>query len=355
MLKIIQKRNVGLWPALVRASCLLMRITILRAGATRIGTVRVEKAQVLFSKSGSSSHTLHYANIKHEFCVKDLEDTLKTVRAAVRRRALEVHFVPPLHNNETRSGHFMEDPTVYNSQKVAHRVEYRLNAPLSRVSRLFQLFEPVNDLIEDFALENPKVTANLTFKHRHRHGRNLVQHCKTSKWARIRSEWVFPLRAKRFEPITIMIAIMTAAIAASVVTIFTAVELDRLNAKQQRADTVAKLGLMASKEISNSQLELIRLTTEVVSALDNYWGDINTIQHVLLVCDVADRQVGVMESAMQAAMGAQLCEGRIENKQGRQRRRTGTSSEASVGLLADGDIVCGRKGRIQHNGTCTAD
>jgi hypothetical protein len=103
-----------------------------------------------------------------------------------------------------------------------------------------------------------------------------------------------------------MIAIKTAVVAASVVTIFTAVELDRLNAKQQRADTVAKLGLMASKEILNSQLELIRLTKEVVSALDAWWGDIDTIQHVLLVCDVADRQVGVMESAMQAAMGGHV-------------------------------------------------
>jgi hypothetical protein len=54
------------------------------------------------------------------------------------------------------------------------------------------------------------------------------------------------------------------------------------------------------------QLELIRLTTEVVSALDVYWGDIDTIQHVLLVCNVADRQVGVMESAMQAAMGGHV-------------------------------------------------
>jgi hypothetical protein len=56
---------------------------------------------------------------------------------------------------------------------------------------------------------------------------------------------VYPLRAKRFEPITVMIAIVTAVVAASVVTIFTAVELDRLNTKQQKADTVPKLGLMA--------------------------------------------------------------------------------------------------------------
>jgi hypothetical protein len=76
--------------------------------------------------------------------------------------------------------------------------------------------------------------------------------------------------------------------------------------KQQKADTVAKLGLMASKEISNSQVELIRLTAGVTNALDAAWGSIDTINHVLLVCNVADKQVGVMESAMQAAMGGHV-------------------------------------------------
>jgi hypothetical protein len=174
------------------------------------------------------------------------------------------------------------------------------------VSRLFQLFKPVNDLIEDFALMNPKETADMTFKHRHRHARKLVERRETSEWARIRSEWIYPLRAKRFKPITIVIALVTAAIAASVVMIFTAVELDRLRAKQQKAETVTKLGLMASKEISNSQVELIRLTSEVVKLLDNWYGNIDTIQHVLLVWYVADKQVGVMESAMQAAMGGHV-------------------------------------------------
>jgi hypothetical protein len=112
-----------------------------------------------------------------------------------------------------------------------------------------------------------------------------------------------PLRVKRIEPISVMIAIVTVFVAASVVTIFTAVELDRLNSKQQKADTVAKLGLMASKEISNSQLELIRLTQEVVGSLDQYWANIDTIQHILLVCDVA---VSVMELVMQAAMGVHV-------------------------------------------------
>jgi hypothetical protein len=63
---------------------------------------------------------------------------------------------------------------------------------------------------------------------------------------------------------------------------------------------------MATKEISNLQVELIRLTSEVMNALDNAWGNIDTIQHVLLVCDVADKQVSVIESAMQAAMGGHV-------------------------------------------------
>jgi hypothetical protein len=147
-------------------------ITSLGVGARRIGTVKVEKAQVFFSKSGSSSHTLHYSNIKQDFKVKELEETLKKVRGAVRRRATLSTFTQRLHNNETRSGHFMEDPTV--------------------------------------------------------------------------------------------------------------------------------------KEISNSQVELIRLTSEVVNALDSASGNIDTINHVLLVRDVVDKQVGVMESAMQAAMGGHV-------------------------------------------------
>jgi hypothetical protein len=173
-----------------------------------------------------------------------------------------------------------------------------LNALLLRDGRLFELFEPVNDQIEEFTLLNPKETTDLTFKHRHRHARKLVEGRKTSEWARIQPEW--------FEPVTIVIALVSAVIAASVATIFTAVELDRLRAKQQKADTVAKLGLMASKEISNSQVELIRLMAEVVNALDSAWGNIDTINHMLLVCDVADKQVGVMELAMQAAMGGHV-------------------------------------------------
>jgi hypothetical protein len=142
-----RESNVGLWPALLRASWLLLGITILGVGARGIGTVKVEKAQDFFSNLGSSSHTLHYSNIKQDFKVKELEETLKKVRGAVRRRATESYFTQLMHNNETRSGHFMEDPTVYNSKKVTHRVEYRLNALLSRVGRLFKLFEPVSDLI----------------------------------------------------------------------------------------------------------------------------------------------------------------------------------------------------------------
>jgi hypothetical protein len=224
----------------------------------------------------------------------------------VQRRATASSFTQPLHNNETRSGHFMEYPTMWNSKKVAHRVEYRLNALLSRIGRLFELFEPVNEQIEEFALLNAKETTDLTFKHRHRHARTLVERRETSEWARIRPEWIYPLRAKRFEPVTIVNALVSAVIAASVAKIFTAVELDRLRAKQQKADAMAKLGLMALKEISNLQVELIRLTAEVTNALDAAYGNIDTINHMLLVCDVADKQVGVMELPMQAAMGGHV-------------------------------------------------
>jgi hypothetical protein len=157
----------------------------------------------------------------------------------------------------------MEDPTLANSQKVAHRVEYRLNALLSRVSRLFELFEPVTEHVEDFACKNQKETADLVFHRGHRGRRHLVQRHETSRWARIHPQWIYPLRVKTIEPISVMIAIVTAFIAASVVTIFTEVELNRLTAKQQKVDTVAKLGLMVLKEISSSQPELIRLTEEV--------------------------------------------------------------------------------------------
>jgi hypothetical protein len=52
MLKKFREDNVGLWPALLRASCLLLGIMILGAGAKGIGSVKVEKAQVFFSKAG---------------------------------------------------------------------------------------------------------------------------------------------------------------------------------------------------------------------------------------------------------------------------------------------------------------
>jgi hypothetical protein len=365
MFQTFQKRDIanGLWPALLRTCCLLGGIMTLVAGTT--DRVRVEKAQVFFSKSRSSSRMLHYSNIKQDFHVKGLEDTIKAMRAAVQRRALQVHFVQPLHNTDSPSGHFMEDLTLLNSQKVAHRVEYRLNALLSRVSRFFELFVPVNYHVEDFARKNPKETADLVFQHRHRHGRHLVQRRKTLKWARIHLQWVYPLRAKRFEPITVMIAIMTAVIAASVVTIFKAVELDRLNTKQQKADTVAKLGLMASKEISNSQLELIRLIQEVVGSLDQWWANIDTIQHVLLVCDVAERQVSVMESVIQASMGGhvsvtaftELNYARIALKIGRDARDAGLELVArhlSNYLQMETSFVVGAEG-FSTLGTCTAD
>jgi hypothetical protein len=81
----------------------------------------------------------------------------------------------------------MEDPMMWHNKKVAHRVEYRLSALLLRVGRLFQLFRPINEQIEEFGLLNPKEITDLTFKHRHRHmRRTLVKRRKTSEWAGIR-------------------------------------------------------------------------------------------------------------------------------------------------------------------------
>jgi hypothetical protein len=90
----------------------------------------------------------------------------------------------------------MEDPTMWHSKKVAHSAEYRLNALLLRVGRLFQLFEPIIEQIEEFGLLNPTETTDLTFKHTHRHPRRtLVKRRETLEWARIRPEWIYPLRA----------------------------------------------------------------------------------------------------------------------------------------------------------------
>jgi hypothetical protein len=112
---------------------------------------------------------------------------------------------------------------------------------------LFELFEPVDEHIEAFALKNKEEGADFIFHRSHRHQRQLIASHETFSWARIHHEWIYPLRVKRIEPISVMVAIVTAIIAASVVTIFTAVELEKLKAEQQKADIVAKPELMADK------------------------------------------------------------------------------------------------------------
>jgi hypothetical protein len=133
-------------------------------------------------------------NIKQDFDVRGLYETIEKVRTAIRTKALTLHFVQPLHNNESRSGHFIEDPTLDNRQKVAHRVEYRLNGLLSRVTRLFELFEPVDKHIEAFALKNKEAAgANLIFHRIHRLRCQLIVSHKTSSWARFYPELIYPL------------------------------------------------------------------------------------------------------------------------------------------------------------------
>jgi uncharacterized protein YPO0396 len=170
-------------------------------------------------------------------------------------------FLQQLLNNKSRLGHLIEDPTLDDRQKVAHRVEYRLNRLLSRLSRLFEF---------EFTIKNKEEAADFIFHHGNRlRCQTIVSH-ETSSWAQIHPKWIYPLREKRIEPISIMVAIVTAIIAASIVRIFTAVGIEKLKAKQQKADILVKLGLMVSKEISNSQAELIRLTSELVGSLEKY-------------------------------------------------------------------------------------
>jgi hypothetical protein len=210
----------GLWPALFRACGLLVGIATLVAGAT--DKVRVEKAQVFFIKSGSLSHTLHYSNIKQDFNVRGLYERIEKVRTAVRAKLLTVHFVQPLQNNESRSGHFLEDPTLDNRQKVAHRVEYCLNALLSMVTRLFELFEPVlpqtptSSQSRNLQLSTDSSQMDLPAPSQEDRANQCHDSHRDSNH----------LRLRRGD--------------------FHLVELERLKAKQQKADVVAKLELMAS-------------------------------------------------------------------------------------------------------------
>jgi hypothetical protein len=178
---------------------------------------------------------------------------------------------------------------------------------VSRLTRLFELFEPVEEPIEEFALKNKEEASDFIFHcaHGRRRPHTIVSH-ETLSWAQIHPRWIYPLRVKRTELITIMVAIVTALIAASIVTIFNAVEIEKLKTKQQKAEIMTKLSLMALQEISNSQAELIRLTSKVVGSLLKWWANMDTIQHFLIVCDVADQQVDVIESVMQAAMGRHM-------------------------------------------------
>jgi hypothetical protein len=100
--------------------------------------------------------------------------------------------------------------------------------------------------------------------------------------------------------------VVTIIIAASIVTIFNTIEIEKLKWKQQKAEIMAKLSRMALKEISNSQTELIRLTSKIVGSLAKSWANMDTIQHVIVVCDVANRQVDVIKSVMHAAMGGHV-------------------------------------------------
>jgi hypothetical protein len=57
-------------------------------------------------------------------------------------------------------------------------------ALLLRVTRLFKLFKPVDEHIEEFVLKNKEDAANFIFHPGHRLRRQLVVSHETSRWAR---------------------------------------------------------------------------------------------------------------------------------------------------------------------------
>jgi hypothetical protein len=89
------------WSALFKACGILILIATLSTSSAE--KVNVERAQVFFSKTGTSLHTLHYSNIKQDFDLRGLCETLEKVRTAVRTKASSLTFVQLLHNNKTRT------------------------------------------------------------------------------------------------------------------------------------------------------------------------------------------------------------------------------------------------------------
>lgn len=288
--------------------------------------VKIEQSAIFFSKEGTSSHTLHYSTILLDYDLVALKTNLVRVRTAVRNTAAKMGARLPLNNyKEHVTGHHLEDPTLPDNEKVAHRIEYALSGSLMRLAKLSALFRPIKDVVENHAIDHPKEARDFFFGtapaadpmtqvsipgRRHRRGLPTGDDYRRSPTT-LTTHWTEQLyagglhidpRTKRFVVTLVTIAIIAASVATTVGGVYLAAEIHRIKQKQERLDYLSSLHIKATKAIGNSEEELNRLTQEVVGVLDRYWTSMDTIGHVQLVVDVVDRRLTVIEAAYEAAM-----------------------------------------------------
>ena len=261
--------------------------------------IKITDEDIFFSKVGSTSHTLHYANIQQDYDLHDLYALISDVRETMRHKVIELGYIAKEELETTtdhRTEHFAAKPSVPRSEFVVHRVEYRLTEQMARVKQLNRLFEPIEDEVEEFALNNKQEARDFLFN---RHRRDT-----TGWWMQLHPALTEDptRRVKRVDPVTIVVAIIAATVAASVVTAFTASELAGMKKEEARQAGLLQTGLFTSLEMSNSLTELNRVTEEVLVAIQDYYATMETMEHVALVCDIVDRRIAVITSVLQSAM-----------------------------------------------------
>ena len=138
--------------------------------------IEITDEDIFFSKVGSTSHTLHYANIQQAYDLHDLYKLIEDVRGAMRKKVVELGYLTEKElwtTTDHVSDHFAAKPSVPRTEFVVHRVEYRLTEQLARVEKLNRMFAPIEAGIEEFALNNKKEASDFFFN---RHRRD------TSEW-----------------------------------------------------------------------------------------------------------------------------------------------------------------------------